>query len=148
MTEMRNVQAILDNEKAEALAVFNVSALQNFLYLHADDYVGERNGVKTTLIEEVSEVIKLAHKAYMNEGINYYNGRQAMRMVEFSEEEISARRDNNYLRAGKKILFLNGVSKRLTGRSFIKNRIDKENIAEVTRIVDSFEWIVRHYDEV
>ena len=127
-------------------AVFNTEALKSFLYGHAHDTVGtDRLGHSTTLIEEVGELARMAHRAYISDGTNYYRSRGAFASVETNQEEISKRM---YVRAGKKLLFLNSVSKSLTGEAFIRGRRDKDDVYDMMTIVDAFEFCVRNYAEI
>lgn len=140
---------LFEEEKAEALSLVKLENLSVFLYLHADDYVGKKivdeKEIPTTLQEEVGEVAKLSHMAYIADGVNYYRSYHAMNRAEFDEEETEKSSKSLYMRAGKKLLFLNAVAKSLTGRGFIERKIDKSSVEDMTALVDAFEWCVRHY---
>ena len=142
----RTSKDVFQAEVAEARAVFDTETLKSFLYGHAHDTVGtDRVGNPTTLIEEVGELARMAHRAYISDGTNYYRSRGAFASVETDKEESSKRM---YVRAGKKLLFLNSVSKSLTGETFIKGRRDKDNVNDMMVIVDAFEFCVRNYAEI
>ena len=137
---------IFEAEVTKAHAVFDTGSLKKFLYEHANDVVGkDRNGQETTLIQEVGEVARMAHRAYIADGTNYYRSRSAFYSVECDQEERSERM---YIRAGKKLLFLNAVAKNLTGKYFIRQRHDKDCAEDMAVIVDAFEFCVRNYAEI
>lgn len=137
-------------EVAQANSVFNTGSLKAFLYEHAHDEVGtDRNtGLATTLIEEVGEVARMAHRAYISDGTNYYRSRSAFASVEMDDETKAERSDRMYIRAGKKLLFLNSVAKRLTGEYFLAKRFDTSSVKDMQELVDAFEFCVRNYDEI
>ena len=145
MEATKNVAAF-EQERAAVYEIINTGAMKDFLYGFAHDVVGrDRNGIETTLIEEVGEVARMAHRAYVSDGVNYYRSRSAFNRAESNEVENSQRM---YIRAAKKLLFLNAVSRKLTGNGFIIKRIDIDDLDVVTELVDAFEFCVRNYAEV
>ena len=146
---MTKAQNIYEQEKAQALSIFRTESLCNFLYIHAHDIVGkDRNGVSTTLMDEVGEVARMAHRAYVSDGVNYYRSGRCFSMAELDEETVKENSKRMYIRAAKKLFFLNSVSKSLTGEYIIARRIDDTSLEQVTALVDAFEWCVRHYSEI
>lgn len=137
-----------ENEKTAAMAIINADHLRPFLYMNADVEVGVLNGRPTTLREEVGEVARLAHKAYVGDGVNYFHSRTAYAIAEYSEEEQEKRSQKLYRMAASKILWLNSKSKELGCDGFLSVRVDKTNTEDTKKLVDAFEWIVRHFSEV
>ncbi len=139
--------ASINNEMNEAMEIIEIGAFKDFLYTYADVEVGERaNGQPTTLSEEVGEVARLTHRAYVADGVvNYYNSRQAFRLAEYSEEEKITYAERMYNRAAKKLMFLNSRCKELTKKGFVKAFIDKHSASDMAKLVDAFEWCVAHY---
>ena len=137
-------------EKATALNTFNVFRLQAFLYENAFELVGEkqtsRGTVYTTLEEEVADVVRLAHAAYIGDGINIYNRKAAFRAVETSEEEIKKRSENAYRKAANKLLWLSSKCKEMTTKGFVQVKVDKSDLSQCESLVDSFEFVVRNYE--
>lgn len=138
-----------EQEKKQALELINAAAFVSFVYEFADETVGlDRVGAPTTVRAEIGECARLAHKAYIDDGVSYYRSYSAFRSVEYSDEDMARRSSRLYFAAGKKLLFLSSAANRLAGRGFINRRIDKSDLTDITMLVDSFEWCVRHYDEV
>ncbi|MCR5669640.1 MAG: hypothetical protein K6G10_01425 [Butyrivibrio sp.] len=139
----QKAEALYNYELASARGVFNTQALKDFLYQHAYDEVGvDRAGNFTTLACEVAEVARLAHKAYIADGVNYYHACEAHHMAEGNNSK------RMYERAAKKLLFLNSVAKKLTGSFFITKKIDKSDLDDCVELVDCFEFCVRNYAEI
>lgn len=144
-----DVVTLFMEEKLVALSVIKLESLSAFLYLHADTYVGKKTvnekEIETTLEQEVGEVARLSHIAYIADGINYYHNHQAMNRAELGKEVIEKNSKAMYMRAGKKLLFLNSVAKKLYGTGFISKKIDKNSVEDMTILTDAFEWCIRHY---
>ena len=137
-------------EHVQAERMFNFTALKTFLFEHYNEVVGnDKNGEPTTLINEIGEIARMSHRAYLQDGVNYYRTRAAYGRAEYSSEELQKKSDAMYRVAGKKILFLNAVCKNFCfGQPFICVRVNKDDIADMTKLVDSFEWIIRNYKEL
>ena len=149
---MASATVIFEMEKAQALNIIDINKLSSFLYLHADDYVGKKNTasgtVNTTLEEEIAEVARLSHHAYLCEDVDYYRTAQAKRYVESDYKELIRNSENMYRRAAKKLLFLNSVAKNIDenkkSKGFLNVRISNE-IEDIKALVNAFEFCVRYY---
>ena len=136
---------VFENEMMMARSTFDAAALCDFLYSYAYKIVGvDRHGNTTTLKEEVAEVARMSHKAYVDDGVNYYRSRTAYIAA---ETDIQGNSSRMYIRAAKKLLFLNSKAKELMGKGFIAKKIYKESVSDMSALVDSFEFVVTHYDE-
>ena len=94
-------------EHVQAERMFNFTALKTFLFEHYNEVVGnDKNGEPTTLINEIGEIARMSHRAYLQDGVNYYRTRAAYGRAEYSSEELQKKSDAMYRVAGKKILFL------------------------------------------
>lgn len=140
-----NVATGFAKELEAVYELIDTQALKGFLYNHADEIVGVNRGQETTLAMEVGEVAKMAHRAYISDGINYYRSYSAFNGVEDDKEERS---EHMYERAAKKLLFLNSVCKSYTGKAFLVRRIDKSSMEDCKALVDVFEFCVRNYAEI
>lgn len=148
---MASATVIFEMEKAQALNIIDMNKLSSFLYLHADDYVGKKNTaggtINTTLEEEIAEVARLAHHAYVCEDVDYYRTAQAKRYAETDYKELIRNSENMYRRAAKKLLFLNSVAKNIDGnrsKGFLNVRIGND-MEEMKALVNAFEFCVRYY---
>lgn len=140
---------MLQAEKVQALTFINVSSFAGFVYLNANTVVGkDKLNNPTTLEMEVSEVAKLSHRAYIEDGVNYYHSHQAFAIAGLSDEDLKKSSDRKYNAAAKKLLFLNSVAKRIYGKGFIQVKINLSDINNTRALVDSFEWIVAHYQVI
>lgn len=92
--------------------------LRSFLCECADVVINE-NG--NTVKEEVGQIAKLAALA-------------ATDAIRTSEDDFSQQSSQRtYLAAGKKILFLNSMARKLTGQSFITQIVEKNKMDDLTK---------------
>ncbi len=145
-----NGTKMYNEERREAESLINVENLHSYLYMKGYEVIGTKrtkNGeVPTTLEEQVLEVVRLAHKAYIADGINYYDRRAVNRTLLLSAEELAAYSENAYKKAAAKLIWISSKSK-AAGFGFItRNRIDKENLEECQKVVDAFEFLIRNYN--
>lgn len=140
-----NAARSFEKELEAVYALIDTKTLKNFLYNNAEEIVGVNRGQETTLAMEIGEVAKMAHRAYIADGVNYYRSFSAFNSVEGDSQERSERM---YERAAKKLLFINAVCRSYTGESFLKRRIDKSDIDDCKELVDVFEFCVRNYAEI
>lgn len=134
-------------EKMNALLTINVNSFAGFTFVYSDEFIGkDKFGKPTTLFHELGEVAKLTHQAYIKDGINYYNSKLSFSNAELTEEERIKNSNKRYKEAAKKLLFLNSCCKRTCNKSFIIRKIDINNEEAVKSLVDSFEFIVSHFE--
>lgn len=145
---MENKKVLFEQEKANALNYINFERFISFLYMNAYEYVGFYNGKETTLREEVKEVLRLSHVAYVEssvENVGFYQSFKAYRMVE--EDNHKAKSQNLYEKAAKKLIFLNSKCKEMTnGRGFIERKINLRDKKEVVSLIEGFEWTIAHFE--
>ncbi len=126
----------------------NVGKMCKYLYEHAYEIVGEDGkGYPTTLMNEVGEVARLAHKAYVASAVNLYNARKAYEAAELTDEEKERHSERQYNTAAKKICFLNTVAKAMGVDGFLAKKIDRNSPVDRRELVDAFEWVVTHYED-
>lgn len=121
-----------------------------FLVEHKDSPIGfikkeGSEGKITTLYDEMGIVGNLIYKAYTGEQISFYQSRKAYAFVEDKEifHKISCKR---YMIAARKILFLNSMCKKYTGRTFINRPVNISRIEEAEALVDDFDDCVRNHE--
>ena len=137
---MNNYEIDLKN----ATEIFDTDILRAFLYKHADEAITTEG---RTLISEISEVAKMSARAYVKDGVGFYNWRKQFAEAEVSEEEKAWRANRLFRSAAKKIIFLSTICKLMEGSSFLKKFISTENNESCKVLVDAFMFIVDHYDE-
>lgn len=82
-------ERLFNDEMNNSLEIINMDIMAAFLYMYADEEVGhDKNGKPTTLVKEIGEVARMTHMAYVDDGINYYNTRHSMRMVEKTRKKF------------------------------------------------------------
>ena len=140
------MESMFKQELVNVYQLIDTGALKQFLYTHASEIVGVTNGLRlTTLADEVAEVARLAHKAYVGDGINYYRSYMAYNNAEC---DVDARSAHLYQQAAKKLLWLNSLSRSYTGDAFLVKKIDKSSSEDCKNLVDAFEFCVRNYAEI
>ena len=137
---------MLAAEKAAALEMIDFENLKSFIYSDILSTVGQtRDGQPTTLSEEIGEVIRMAGRAWHYNGVNYFR-RGAFSAVELTEEQVEERARKMYLRAAKKILFLNAKTKAFGKERFVRPFINLEDEDQVRDLVEMFEYCIQHFD--
>ncbi len=139
-----------EKELKAATTIIDVQAMRDFLYQYANEEIGvDRSGNATTLRVEVAKVIELVTRACVDDGsINYYRSYQARNTVEMTEEERKARADRNYIIACRKLMWLNLMGNKYTGRYFVLQGINRESVTDARMVCDAFEFIVRNYNNI
>lgn len=115
----------------------NAQALVSYIKASISEVIGDRNGLPTTLRQEIGEVGRLTYLAESTE-VNYWNSRRAFAAVENTEEQREARKNRFYMLAAKKLLFINTACKRRGQMGFITKRVDLKNLDEVIGLVEDF----------
>lgn len=141
-----------EKEKENALKIINIDEFAAFVYMNADEKIGvkkDRFGkaiAETTVAQEIGEAAKLAHLAYVEDGINYYNAKRAFMYIEYSDEDRKNRSEKLYKAAAKKICFINSCCKNLYGSYFIKETVKTSDSESCEKLVNAFEFLIRHYE--
>ncbi len=146
------MNTIFHQEATEAKALINVKALYEFFSKEAYTVIGTKrtqNGdVPTTLEEQALDVIRMAHTAYIADGVNYYNRRDVMRHLLLGEEELQRRSANAYRKAAAKLIWLSSKSRELGYGHILVRFVDKEDLEACQGVVDAFEFLIRNYEEL
>lgn len=135
-----NAKIAYYTESCAAKNNVNIFNLVRAIALNGKEIVSvSRDGEPHTFIQEIGEIGRLTNKAYARESVNYYRRYVAMDSVEAVNTAKTA-----YIRAAKKIIFLNTVCKKQFGlEGFISRKIDLTNMDEVKALVDAFDFSLR-----
>ena len=131
----------------------NTDTLERFVSNHIVVEVGKNKytGKVTTLEDEIGEIYRMVGIAEAKT-VNYYNARKAYASVERNADEEREYRAHKWLDAGKKILFLNAVCKKMDGGYFVTQHLATESVSDMMDVamafVDALDEIVRDYEEV
>lgn len=131
----------LAREQANAYAYIDMQVLVDFLSQYAYEYLGaiSKNGTPLTIRDEIGEIAKMTHKAYVDMGnISFTNS-------ELSKEEQQEKKSRLIRNAAKKLLFLNRLCMEYTGKHFVKQFVDSKDAKANTDLVDAFEYAIRCY---
>ena len=124
---------------------FDEGAWRNFDILYLNEVIDEKRG--TTLRRELSSVYALIAGArglriVEDANRNYYHTQKAYRDAEkdadMDGETKSAISRNEYMKAGRKICFLNAMCIKLTGRSFLTEKFDRDSAVQMAGLAEAF----------
>ncbi len=112
------------------------SVLYNFIRHFATCEVGRNRftGKATTLIDEVGEIYRLVGIAETRE-VSCYGNRT--RMVETSIDDPD-RKSRKWTEAGKKVLFLNAICKKMEGQYFVTEHLSTESVSDMMDVAMAF----------
>ena len=122
------------------MAQFDMSVLTALIVSDRNTVIGNRDNTET-VTKVLGDIGRLSYvaasKAVAAEDINYCR-RNSMTVVEESTDERRKSANRFYEMAGKKILFLNAECKRLGHGYFVRTKVDKTSIEELTWLVEDF----------
>lgn len=144
-----NTMNIYEAEKAAARELIDFRMLGEFILTYAYTPVGKSfAGKDLTLIEEIGNVGKLEHKAFVQSGVNYYHYREAFALAELTDEEKEKKSNRLYKAAASKVLYLNTKARELKGDHFVIGKINKNDSEACEKLVTAFSWLIQHPEEL
>lgn len=123
--------------ESEIMSEFDMSAFRNFVTLFYFEKIDDEHTLGGEIAAAYSMTAKGRSLTIREEDRNLYS-RNAFRAVETSEEEKLSTAKNMYLRAGRKICFLNSRAVKLIGRGFLGRKFNRDDVAEMAALAEAF----------
>lgn len=140
------MEKCVNNTESKKGCIIDVWALVAWIKDYADTLIGKDvTGKATTLTEELAMIAKYIMKGdvYRLTEPNYYDAKQAYYLVEMSLKEKGERWQYYYLKAFRKILWLNTVCRQAGYGMILTRKVRLDSMADVIEVVETFEETIR-----